>query len=196
LKGSRRADAVRCGTKRKSANGPAGNRTGTSLTALPQAPSLRQTLLRAILCGHPANQVAQLRRYRWTPRPALQAPKDSPAESVPTNDRRRLYDDHRIAPIEEPGKQCNADSSRMIHAARFDATLNITRELLRRTRFSARVALDERKNNVTNLRTSEATPTIARANCSMRSSCQSQPAAAGVRDGIAHDSNYCGAQWV
>jgi hypothetical protein len=41
-----------------------------------------------------------------------------------------LYDDHRIATIEEFGKQCEADASRVIHASRFDATLSITRELL------------------------------------------------------------------
>ena len=47
---------------------------------------------------------------------------------------------------------------------------------LRRTRFSARIALDERKNKTTSLKTSKATPTIARTRCNMRSSCQSRPA--------------------
>ena len=50
----------------------------------------------------------------------------------------------------------------------------------RRTRFSARIALDERKNKTPSLRMSEAIPTTARAHCSMRSSCQSRPAFADV----------------
>jgi WD40 repeat protein len=43
-------------------------------------------------------------------------------------------------------------------------------------------------------RTSEATPTIARASCSMCSSCQSQPASAGVGHGSSRGGNYCGPQ--
>src|SRR6266498_4114730 len=63
---------------------------------------------------------------------------------------------------------------------------------LRRTRFSARIAPDERTNNASRLSRSETTPTIARANCSMRSSCQSRPAFAVVRHRRARGANYCG----
>ena len=47
----------------------------------------------------------------------------------PANDGRRPHVDHRIAPIEESGEQCEADASRVIHASGFDPTLDITREL-------------------------------------------------------------------
>src|SRR5437870_3600897 len=63
---------------------------------------------------------------------------------------------------------------------------------LRRTRFSARIALDERKTKTHSLRMSETIPTIVPANCSMRSSCQSRPAFAGVGHRNARDANYCG----
>ena len=67
---------------------------------------------------------------------------------------------------------------------------------LRRTRFSARSARKERKNETTSRRNSQATPTIARARCNMSSSCQSQPAAAGVGHPGARSTNYCGPQVV
>jgi len=63
-------------------------------------------------------------------RPALPAPENPPAQSVPANNGRRSYDDHGIAPIEESGKQCEANPSRVIHPSGLDATLDITRELL------------------------------------------------------------------
>jgi hypothetical protein len=58
------------------------------------------------------------------------SPEDPPAQSVPANNGRRSYDDHGIAPIEESGKQCEANPTRVIHASGLDATLDITRELL------------------------------------------------------------------
>ena len=93
---------------------------------------------------------------------------------MPADDGRRPYDHYRIAPIEQSGEQGKADASRVIQAPGFATTLDITGSCLRSTRFSARIALDERKNETTSLRTSHATATIARASCSMRSSCQSQ----------------------
>ena len=65
---------------------------------------------------------------------------------------------------------------------------------MRRTRFSARIALDERKNETTSLRTSQTTATIDRASCSMCSSCQSQTEAADVGHESRRGANYCGAQ--
>ena len=88
--------------------------------------------------------------------------------------------DYRIAPIEKSGKQCESYSGRVIHATRLDATLSLTASWLRRTQFSGWIALDERKNMKSSLKTSEVTPTIARANCIMCSSCQSQPAPAAA----------------
>jgi len=82
-----------------------------------------------VLGGHPANQAAQFWRNWWPPRPALPVPKDPPAHSVPANDGRRSYDDHRIAPIEQSGEQCEADASRVIHTSGFDTTLDVPREL-------------------------------------------------------------------
>src|SRR6266542_3680339 len=64
----------------------------------------------------------------------------------------------------------------------------------RRTRFSARIALDERKNKTPSLRMSETIPTTARAHCSMRSSCQSRPAFVGVGHQRARGANFCGPQ--
>jgi hypothetical protein len=57
---------------------------------------------------------------------------------VPANDGRRPYDDHRIVPIEESGKQCEADARRVIHASGLDTTLEVPRQLLAKNQiFSA-----------------------------------------------------------
>ena len=48
---------------------------------------------------------------------------------MPANDGRWTHVDHRIAPIEEPGEQREADPSHVIHASGFDPTLNVAREL-------------------------------------------------------------------
>ena len=42
---------------------------------------------------------------------------------------------------------------------------------LRRTKFSARIALDERKNKTPSFKPSEGIPTIARDQCNRRASC-------------------------
>jgi hypothetical protein len=106
----------------------------------------------------------------------------------------RPHVDHRVAPIKESGEQCEADTRHVIHASGFHATLDIPRELSAKTRFSARIALAVRKNKTPSVSTSETTPTIARAKCSMRLSCQSQPAFAGGRYRRARGANYCGPQ--
>jgi hypothetical protein len=111
---------------------------------------------------------------------------------MPPNDGGWSDDDHRIAPIEESGEQCEADASRVIHASGLMPRARYRASCLRRTRFSARSAPDERTNNASRLSRSETIPTIARANCSMRSSCQSRPAFAGVRRRRGRGANYCG----
>src|ERR1700674_5473009 len=113
---------------------------------------------------------------------------------MPANDGRRPHIDHRIAPIEEPRKQREAHTSRMFHPSGFDTALIYHASCLRRTRFSARIALDGRKNRTTSLKMSEMIPTTARANCSMCSSCQSRPAFAGTGHGGDSGANYCGPQ--
>ena len=102
-----------------------------------QDPELDQQLMgnsllipEGILHGHTSNQVAQ---FRWNWRsagPALPAPEDPPAQSMPANDGRRSHADNRRAPIEHSREQCEADASGVIQAPRFDATLDITRQLL------------------------------------------------------------------
>lgn len=52
---------------------------------------------------------------------------------------------------------------------------------------------DERKNSTRSLRMSQTIPTIARANCTMRPSCQRRQALAGVGHRSAHGANDCGA---
>ena len=59
----------------------------------------------------------------------IPAPEDPPAQSVPANDGRRTNIDHRIAPFEESGEQCEVHASRVIHASRLDTTLDIPRQL-------------------------------------------------------------------
>src|SRR6202049_4393063 len=61
--------------------------------------------------------------------PTCTRQKIPPAQSVPANDGRRPHIDHRIAPIEEPGKQCAADASRVIHTSGPDPALDVPREL-------------------------------------------------------------------
>ena len=76
---------------------------------------------------------------------------------------------------------------------RFDPA-RIIASCLRRTRFSARIALDERRNEPSSLKRSEATPTNARASGNMCSSCQSRPAFAGIRYRRTGGANYCAPQ--
>ena len=83
-----------------------------------------------VLCRDPANQVTQFCWNRRSARPALPAPDDPPAQSMPANDGRRSNVDHRRAPIEHSREQCEADASGVIQAPRSDATLDITRQLL------------------------------------------------------------------
>lgn len=83
-----------------------------------------------VFCGHPANQAAQLRWNRRSARPALQAPEDPSARSMPANDGRRPHVDHRIAPIERPGEQGQTAASGAIGASGLDTALDMTRELL------------------------------------------------------------------
>ena len=45
------------------------------------------------------------------------------------NDGCRLHVDHRVAPIEESGEQCEADASCVIHTSGFDTTLDIPHKL-------------------------------------------------------------------
>src|SRR6266851_1760442 len=82
-----------------------------------------------VFCRHPADQTTQFWRNRWSARPALPAPENPPAQSVPANDGCRLHVDHRVAPIEESGEQCEADASRVIHTSGLDTTLDMPREL-------------------------------------------------------------------
>ena len=49
---------------------------------------------------------------------------------MPANDGRRAHDDYGITPIEESGEQCKAYPSRVVRTSGFDATLDVTRELL------------------------------------------------------------------
>ena len=98
--------------------------------------------------GHSTNQPAQVERNLRSTRPALPPPEDSPAEPMPSHDRRRAHIDHCIGPVEESGQQRETDSGRVIHAFGFDAPLDIyCASCLRRTRFSARIEVDERKNS-------------------------------------------------
>src|SRR5439155_14877378 len=62
---------------------------------------------------------------------------------------------------------------------------------LRRTRLSTRSAPDERKNKTPSLRMSETIPTIARAECSMRLSCQGQTFLVGIGHRGTRGTNYC-----
>jgi hypothetical protein len=82
-----------------------------------------------VFCRHPADQTTQFGRNRWSARPALPAPENPPAQSVPANDGCRLHVDHRVAPIEESGEQCEVDASRVIHTSGLDTTLDTPREL-------------------------------------------------------------------
>src|SRR5205823_2323451 len=113
-------------------------------------------------------------------------------QSMPANDGRRPYDDHRIAPIEEPGEQRKADARHVIHTSGLDATLDIPRELSAKNQILSAIALDERKNKTPSHRMSETTPMIARANCCIRSSCQSRPTFAGAGHRSTRGANYCG----
>ena len=95
---------------------------------MPQPGSSRATrsaYARSSNCG----AQAQFRRNRWSTRPALPAPEDPPAQSVPADDGCRLHVDHGIAPIEQSGEQGKADAGRAIQAPGFDTTLDITGEL-------------------------------------------------------------------
>jgi hypothetical protein len=82
----------------------------------------------------------------------------------------------------------------VIDASGFDTALDIPRELSAKNQILSAIALDERKNETISLKTSEATPTSARANCTMRSSCQSGSAFAGVGQRTSLGANYCGPQ--
>jgi len=55
-----------------------------------------------VLPGHPADQLAQFYRDRWSTGPGLHSPEQSPAGAVPADHRRRLHDHQRVTPIEEP----------------------------------------------------------------------------------------------
>jgi hypothetical protein len=48
---------------------------------------------------------------------------------MPTNDRRRLHDHQRAAPIEQPCKDGQADAGCSIHPSRLDAALDVQRQL-------------------------------------------------------------------
>jgi hypothetical protein len=48
---------------------------------------------------------------------------------MPADHRRRLHDHQCAAPVEEPGQDGQADSSRCIHPSRLEAALDVQRQL-------------------------------------------------------------------
>ena len=113
---------------------------------------------------------------------------------MPANDGRRPHVDHGIAPIEHSGEQGKADACRVIQASGFDTALDITRELLAKNQVLSADRAGRRKNETTSLRTSKATPTIARASCSIAHHARVEPAVADVGHECTRSANYCGAQ--
>jgi hypothetical protein len=75
------------------------------------------------------NQPLQLRRNPEPTRPALPAPEDPPAQSVPTNDRRWPHDDDRITPSEQSAQRREADATGVIQPSRLNASLDVGCEL-------------------------------------------------------------------
>lgn len=89
-----------------------------------------------------------------------------------------------------------ASDQRAVRRPRFAGDHQCARAVVRKTAGEQVQRIGDhahgRKNETTSRRKSQATPTIARASCSMRSSCQSQPAAAGFGHGSSRGANYAG----
>ncbi len=124
-----------------------------------------------ILGGHSTYQRPQFCWNRRSIRFALEPPEQSPSRAVPAHDRSRTHDYDCVVPIEQTAEKREVDPCYSINAPRLAPRSMYWASCFRRTKFSARIAEDERKRSRTSLKASASSAATIRTCQTMQSSC-------------------------